>query len=148
LTHGSAYQQDHIPTRRLSAATCLSVLEMMSAGLPGKYVQELFDFGRAPDDDSHDGTSSGTCHTATTRAARDGVPSISARCQESVDISTLLATIEERYDIASGWRKYRVDDPQAPNRPVRTGMKRCSSPCGLMFFKIAARYALNIVPKS
>ncbi len=106
----------------------------MSAGLLGKYVRELFDVGRASDGDSHHGTRSGSCHTATTQGARDGLLSISAPCHQSVDIPTLLATIEEGYDIASGWRKYRMDDPQAPNRPART-------------FKIAARYALNVVPK-
>jgi hypothetical protein len=41
-TDGSAYHQDHIPTPHLSASICLSVLEMMSAGLPGKHVRELF----------------------------------------------------------------------------------------------------------
>jgi hypothetical protein len=142
-TDGSAYQQDHIPTPHLSASTCLSVLEMMSVGLPGKYVRELFDFGRAPDDDSHDGTRSGSLPPQPR-----GAPETDC-CRFRLPAKSLSTSrhcwprSRQGYDIASGWRKYRVDDPQAPNRPTRTGMKRSSSPCRLMFVKIAARYALN-----
>jgi hypothetical protein len=138
-TDGSAYQQDHIPTPHLSASTCLSVLEMMSAGLSGKDVRELFDFGRAPDDDSRDGTTSGSCHTATTRGAETD-------CRRFRLAAKSLSTSRHCWPAVGG--NIGLDDPQAANRPARTGMKRCSSPCRLMFFKIAARYALNVVPKS